>query len=344
MASELKVDTISEKTTASGVTIDGVELKDGSVKGNGTGRKNYIINGNFDIWQRGGTTIGQTGDKYLSDRWVFSGSGATFNYIKGTFTAGQTDVPNNPKFYADLTVTGADDNARIEQRIEDVNTLAGETITISFWAKYTSNAPTSFNVQGNQNFGSGGSTGVNFTFATGQTLTTSWQKFTVTGTVPSISGKTVGSGSHLVIRPVLNTNNETFDYQIAQVQVEKGSVATDFEILPIYLVNQLCYRYYQYANTGGRYVINGALQSTTEFRGLIPSTTTMRTTPTVSLGTSQVLVNNGGYDNDGVTISSVSNTVGGIAVTIATAATSGSFQNFQSASLRAATYELDAEL
>ena len=86
------------------------------------GYKNYIINGNFDMWQRGGTTIGQTGDKYLSDRWVFSGSGATFNYIKGTFTAGQTDVPNNPKFYADLTVTGADDNARIEQRIEDVNT------------------------------------------------------------------------------------------------------------------------------------------------------------------------------------------------------------------------------
>jgi len=33
MASELKVDTISEKTTASGVTIDGVLLKDGEVDG-----------------------------------------------------------------------------------------------------------------------------------------------------------------------------------------------------------------------------------------------------------------------------------------------------------------------
>ena len=344
MSSEIKVDTISEKTSANGVTIDGVLIKDGSINANGTGRKNYIINGNFDIWQRGTSLTGQTGDKYLSDRWVFSPSGATFNYNQGTFTAGQTDVPNNPKFYADLTVTGADDNARIEQRIEDVNTLAGETITISFWAKYTSNAPTSFNIGINQNFGSGGSTAVNLVLASGQTLTTSWQKFTVTGTVPSISGKTVGSGSHLVIRPVLNTNNETFDYQIAQVQVEKGSVATDFEILPIYLVNQLCYRYYQYANTGGRYAICGAMQSPTEFRGHLPTATEMRTSPTISLGTSQVLVSNGAYDNNGVTIFSQTNNISGITLTITTAATSGSFASFTSGALRCSTYTLDAEL
>jgi len=206
------------------------------------GRKNYIINGNFDIWQRG--TSG-TGGYCSADRWTFDVSGATGTFAQGSFTAGQTDVPNNPKFYGDITITGADDNARIEQKIEDVNTLAGETITISFWAKYTSNAPTSFNIQGNQNFGSGGSTAVNFTFATGQTLTTSWQKFTATATVPSISGKTVGTGSFIVIRPIINPNNETFDYQIAQVQVEKGSVATDFEYRFIGEELNLCARYYQ---------------------------------------------------------------------------------------------------
>ena len=31
MASEIKVDTISEKTSASGVTIDGVLIKDGDI-------------------------------------------------------------------------------------------------------------------------------------------------------------------------------------------------------------------------------------------------------------------------------------------------------------------------
>ena len=33
MSSEIKVDTISEKTSAAGVTIDGVLLKDGNVDG-----------------------------------------------------------------------------------------------------------------------------------------------------------------------------------------------------------------------------------------------------------------------------------------------------------------------
>jgi hypothetical protein len=130
------------------------------------GRKNYIINGNFDIWQRGTSVTGG----YGADRWTFDLSGATGTFAQGTFTVGQTDVPNNPKFYGNVTITGADNNARIEQKIEDVNTLAGETITISFWAKYTSNAPTSFNIAGAQDFGSGGSSIVNFTFATGQTL------------------------------------------------------------------------------------------------------------------------------------------------------------------------------
>ena len=344
MSSEIKVDTISEKTSANGVTIDGVLIKDGSINANGTGRKNYIINGNFDIWQRGTSLTGGGALNFLADRWQFEGSGAIYNLSQGTFTVGQTDVPNNPKYYLDITVTSADDLSRLEQNIEEVSTLSGENVTVSFWAKYTTNAPTNFNTYLIQKFGSGGSADVTTTLATGQTLTTSWQKFTLTTTLPSISGKTVGAGSSLMLRPFWNPNNETYDVQIAQVQVEKGSVATDFEVRPIGEELSLCERYYQYANTGSRYVINGALQSTTEFRGLIPSTTTMRTTPTVSLGTSQVLVNNGGYDNDGVTISSVSNTVGGIAVTIATAATSGSFQNFQSASLRAATYELDAEL
>ena len=223
------------------------------------GRKNAIINGNFDIWQRGTSVTGQTSDQYLADRWYFVDSGATYSYQQGSFTVGQTDVPNNPKYFANLTITGAEDSARLEQRIEDVYTFAGETVTLSFYAKYTSNAPTDFAVQIFQYFGSGGSTSVLTTAATGQTLTTSWQKFTYTISVPSISGKTVGSESYLTIRPVINTNNETFDYQLAQVQVEKGSVATDFEVRPIGEELALCHRYFQRLQNGTQtYVIWGS--------------------------------------------------------------------------------------
>ena len=133
------------------------------------GRKNYIINGNFDIWQRG--TSVTTG--YGPDRFTYQNSGSTGTLAQGSFTAGQTDVPNNPRYFANLTVTGADDNANIAHRIEDVYTLSGETATISFYAKHTTNAPTSFNVTSYQSFGSGGSTAVETSIATSQTTTTS---------------------------------------------------------------------------------------------------------------------------------------------------------------------------
>ena len=253
------------------------------------GRKNYIINGNFDIWQRGTSVTGG----YGPDRFVYQNSGSTGTFAQGSFTAGQTDVPNNPKYFANLTITGADDEANIAHRIEDVNTLSGETATISFYAKHTTNAPTSFNITSWQVFGSGGSTAVNTSIATGQTTTTSWQKYTATVTFPSVSGKTIGAGSYLEVL-ILNPNNETFDIQIAQVQLEKGSVATDFEVKPIGEELSLCQRYY--AKSYNQATSPGTASTTVGAINLVISATTsngdrntvflpqtMREAPTVTL-------------------------------------------------------------
>lgn len=251
------------------------------------GRKNYIINGNFDIWQRG--TSVTTG--YGPDRFTYQNSGSTGTLAQGSFTAGQTDVPNNPKYFANLTVTGADDNANIAHRIEDVYTLSGETATISFYAKHTTNAPTSFNVTSYQVFGSGGSTAVETSIATSQTTTTSWQKYTATVTFPSVSGKTIGASSYLELL-FINPNNEIFDIQIAQIQLEKGSVATDFEVRPIGEELHLCKRYFQIISgaslhscgiqkniTDNQYKVVSPVVLPVELRGLdgtvtIPSSTT----------------------------------------------------------------------
>ena len=244
------------------------------------GRKNYIINGNFDIWQRG--TSG-TGGYCSADRWDFRTSGATGTFAQGSFTAGQTDVPNNPKYYANLTTTVADDSTNILQSIDNVYTLSGETITISFWAKHTTNAPTSFLINTRQNFGSGGSTAV-VTNSSGQTTTTSWQKYTHTVTLGSISGKVVGSGSKLDLE-IANPNNETFDFQIAQVQVEKGSVATDFEVRPIVEELALCHRYFQrLQNDAQTFVVwgSGVGIGTTEIRYYINFLAETRIRPSIS--------------------------------------------------------------
>jgi hypothetical protein len=70
----------------------------------------------------------------------------------------------------------------------------------------------------------------------------------------------------------------------------------------------------------------------------------MRTNPTITLGSSQVLAGNGGYDNNGVTVASSNQITGGLAISITCAATSGSFANFTTGSLRMTDYLLDAEL
>jgi hypothetical protein len=284
MASEIKVDTISENTSANGVTIDGVNIKDGTITGANLGRKNYIINGNFDIWQRG-TSLG-SGAGYTADRWRNNLNGGTIARDQGSFTVGQTDVPNNPEFYYDFdrTVANTGVNLFLEQRIEDVKTLSSETVTVSFWAKYTTNAPTSLNIRFVQNFGSGGSTAVGTDLTTTQTITSSWVKYTLTGTIPSISGKTVGSGNYVALQ-FQNQNLEVFDIQIAQVQVEKGSVATDFEVRHIGEEYQNCLRYYnRYVADDTVYclVAQGTYNTSTQILVLVNHPVKMRTAPTMS--------------------------------------------------------------
>ena len=64
----LSVDTISEKTSGSGVTIDSLNIKDSGIGGNQIGRKNVIINGAAQVAQRSTseTGLGASGGFFLS--------------------------------------------------------------------------------------------------------------------------------------------------------------------------------------------------------------------------------------------------------------------------------------
>ena len=213
------------------------------------GRDNYIINGNFDIWQRGWQ---QTTFAYGSDdRWINVGvptPGAT--HSRQSFDVGQTEVPNNPRFFSRTTFTQVpanDFNRAKIQRIEDVRTLAGEAATLSFWAKADSNR--AVEVMFTQGFGTGGSALVVF----GNTLiylTPNWQKFIVTIDVPSIAGRTIGANSYLSVnfaysRPIAPQSG-TFD--IAQVKLEKGNIATPFVPNFPFVELMMCMRYYESAS------------------------------------------------------------------------------------------------
>ena len=264
---------------------------------------NAIINGDFDIWQRG---TSQTAAGYGSaDRWTVGlvGSGVTFN--QQTFTLGQTAVPDNPVYYSKASVgsiAGAGNYALIEQRIEGVQTFAGTTATLSFWAK----ADTAKNmaVEFVQNFGTGGSpstqvTGINVTTIA---LTTAWTKYFFNVTVPSITGKTLGSGGNDYLNLIFwleagSTYNARTNslgqqggvFEISHVQLEAGEIASPFEYRSVGQELALCQRYYETGD--GNFWIYAASGNTPIWN--MQFTTTKRAVPTIVM----VKGGNNGFPN-----------------------------------------------
>lgn len=208
-----------------------------------SGRKNLIINGNFDFWQRGDAlTLPGSSAEYVADRWANARNTQTTDVNRIEFTIGQTDVPNEPKNYLRITKFGAEtaSSVPLEQRVEGVRTAAGKSVTLSFWAKCDS--VKTFQVQINQNFGSGGSPAV-LGITENISVSTSWSKFVVSGVLPSISGKTIGSSSYLVVALLEAIAFSTFTLEVAQFQLELGSVATEFEYRSPGEELALCQRY-----------------------------------------------------------------------------------------------------
>ena len=209
------------------------------------GRKNLIINGGFDVWQRGVTGSQANQAAYISaDRWLtYIDISSTVYLSKVAFALGQTDVEGNPESYAkfDWLGTGSTALKVIEQRVENVIPVSGAPITLSFYAR-TEQAD-DVEIRFIQDNGVGGSAQVSITGGTVD-CTTSWKKFTKTITLPSLAGKTVNAGSYLKVgfwsQGTLNSHLE-----LANVQLELGSVATDFEHRSYGEELALCQRYYE---------------------------------------------------------------------------------------------------
>jgi hypothetical protein len=258
------------------------------------GFRNHIINGNFDIWQRG-TSF--TGNEYGADRWIHGRVGTTHTATRQAFTLGQTAVPNEPTYFCRTVVSsvaGAGNYALLLQKLEDVRTFAGQQVTISFWAK--ADATKNIAVNTVQVFGTGGSPSANVGISgTKVSIGTTFQKVTVTATLPSISGKTLGTDNNSFLQLLiwfdagstwngdtdsLGQQSGTFD--IAQVQIEPGPVATPFEQRPIGTELALCQRYfYRVADTN----ITLAPPSITDPNsfGFVTFPVTMRAHPTTNI-------------------------------------------------------------
>jgi hypothetical protein len=217
--------------------------------GYGQAGKNKIINGAFNNWQRGttATVTGNASPTLLADRFFcFLNGNGTGTQSQQTFTAGAAPVAGyESQYFHRLAIgtLGTTTTAQVGQKIEDVRTFAGNTITFSFYAKADSARSFSFFIT--QNFGSGGSADVT-TNGSSFSVTTSFTRFTGSVTLPSISGKTIGSSSFLnvFVQPTVTAG---FSLDTWGWQVEYGSKATPFQTATGTIQGELaaCQRYFQ---------------------------------------------------------------------------------------------------
>lgn len=236
--------------------------------------KNLIINGDFEIAQRGTSFTPLANDDYTLDRWQYQKGGAMvhdlaqFSDVPTVAQAGRY-IPNSMSIDC-ITIDSsiaAGEFSYIWQKVEGYNfqEIAQKTFTISFWVKatktgtycialrnsgfdrsyvaeYTVNASNTWEFKtitieaspsaGGWNYTNGLGIGIAWILAAGSTFQTtagSWQ-----------------TGNFLATTNQVNACDSTSNnFRLAGVQVEAGSVATEFEKRSIQQELILCQRYYQ---------------------------------------------------------------------------------------------------
>jgi len=229
-------------------------------------RKNWIINGDHQVDQRGNLPItGMTNGAYeLTDRWVSKNASVTAD---ASVSDGWLRVAS----------TSTDGKLGSFQRVEDFGSLAGETITVS--AKVKSN-----NGAARIELHDGGSY---FTNKAIDAADGSEQTISITTTVSSsASAFSVHIG---VVEPVNTTTTiSSGDYiEFTNVKLEIGDTATPFESRSYAEELALCQRYYQRITQDGsaNLLPLGACfaNSSTNIRTALHLPVEMRAAPTIAV-------------------------------------------------------------
>jgi hypothetical protein len=249
------------------------------------GFKNKIINGSMRFWERG-TSFTSPGGAYTADRYKITQNSPTGTYVASRQSAGLQGFQYCMRVQrsSGQTATGG---LFLGYAMEsnDVIPLQGKSLVFSFYARKGSNFSSTLSTIGVSLFTGTGTDGhafVNLTNEVAQinsseTITDSWQRFSYVFNMPLNSSE---------LRININYNptgtastNDYFD--ITGIQLEIGSIITEFEHKSTAIELSLCQRYFYKQNSVGYFAGNSG--NSTVARGVMKYAVRMRATPTITV-------------------------------------------------------------
>jgi hypothetical protein len=265
---------------------------------------NPVLNSSFQIWQRGTSILAlNSTSAYQADRWQgFATSGNIT--VSRQATNDTTNLPNI-QYCARSQRTAGNSSVGgfgLTQNFETINSIAyaGKTVTVSFYARAGANYSAASNILSftlgtgtgtDQNL-QGGYTGYAVSINQNATLTTTWQRFSYTATLPTTLTEFALSFGYTPV----GTAGANDYFELTGVQLEFGSVATPFKTYAGTIQGELaaCSRYYQKSynqavapgsnsSIGTKGFQTTANVATSHVIGSVNFGTTMRTTPTVTI-------------------------------------------------------------
>jgi hypothetical protein len=251
--------------------------------------KNAVINGGMQVWQRGTTFTVGAANAYTVDRWQAKRTGLAVGCTVTRQASAITGIQYGARVQRD---SGNTSTASLQfwTNLETVNSIpfAGKTVALSVYAKVGANySPTSSALTIQLYSGTGTDQNANVAGFTGSTIvagstitaTTSYVRYTITGTVAANATQL----AVIISNAPTGTAGADDWYEIAGVQLEAGSVATSFQTASGSIAGELelCKRYFvRYGgNTSSEYFGTAQAYAAGSAILYLPHRPFMRTTP-----------------------------------------------------------------
>ena len=315
--SEIKVNSIKGVgASAAAITVNNTDGTCTANITNNLSNRNLIINGAMQVAQRGTseTGVNSSGYKNVCDRWRFNASGSNV----GTYTVSQsTDTPDG--FGSSLKIDCTTDRTpasnelyEVEQRFEGQNlqafkkgTSAAKKFSVSFYVKTNVSGNYVvwlYDADNNRNIG-----------AIYTVSNSNWNRYTVSfpadttgafdndnarsldlrfvllsgtdftsGTLPTAAWEGTSNANSRAGQTANVASSTSNEWYITGVQLEVGSVATDFEHRSIGQELDLCMRYFQRFVSGSNNQIGmGSYYANTQLKVIFGFVHEMRVGPSV---------------------------------------------------------------